>query len=147
MKALLELEFIDKIDGAFPYHDPKACSKLIDEAIRISPNSVFAVTEEICRIPDEDRENIPYLFLTGLLKTIDEKFDHPLKPLVLKIAGRMLKQEETTVEEAGKNLEQVRPYPGQYAAMNILYFSCFDDEGKLDKVWDSIIAEWDDVLM
>lgn len=144
MKAIQELEFIDKIDSNFPYHDRAECIKLIDEALSISPNSVFAVVEEICRIPDEERENTSYLFLADLLKTIDKKFEHPLKELVFKIAGRMLKQEETSVEEAGKNLEMVRPYPRQYSAMNILYYSCFDDDGKLDKLWESIIKEWDD---
>lgn len=147
MKTLQELEFIDKIDGNFPYHDHAECLRLIDEAIRISPNCVFAVVEEICRIPDEERENTSFLFLNDLIKTIEKKFEHPLKELVFAVAKRMLKQEETPVEEAGKNLEQVRPYPRQYAAMNILYYSCFDDEGKLDKVWDSIIKEWDDSLM
>lgn len=147
MKALQELEFIDKIDSNFPYHDHAQCLKLIDEAISISPNAVFAVVEEICRIPDEDRENTSFLFLNDLLKTIDKKFEHPLKDLVFKIAKRMLQQEETPVEEAALNLERVRKYPMQYSAMNILYYSCFDDEGKLDQVWDSIIKEWDDALM
>lgn len=143
MNLIKELEFIDKIDCNFPYHDHQACLNLIDEGLSISPNSVYAIVEEICRIPDEERENTPFLFLLDVLKTIDKKFQHPLKELVFKIAIRMIKQEETSVEEAALNIEQVRPYVRQYAALNILYYSCFDDEGKLNKIWDSIIREWD----
>jgi hypothetical protein len=143
MNFVKELEFIDKIDCNFPYHDHQTCLNLIDEALGISPNSVFAVVEEICRIPDEERENTPFLFLMDLLKTIDRKFEHPLKELVFKVAKRMIKQEETSVEETALNIEQVRPHVRQYAALNIIYYSCFDDEGKLNKAWDSIIREWD----
>ena len=84
MNILKELEFIDRIDGNFPYGDRKECIKLMDEAVLISPNASFAVIEEICRIPDEDRALLPFLALLDLLKEIEKRFEHPLKELIVK---------------------------------------------------------------
>lgn len=143
MNILKELEFIDKIDGNFPYGNFKDCLKLIDEAISISPNSVFAVVEEICRIPDEDRITVAFLALKNLLNEVEKKFKHPLKEMVLKIANRMLAEQETTLEETLINLELVRKFPRQFASLNIIYYSCHGDEKKLNDSWNSIIKEWD----
>jgi len=145
MNILKELEFIDKIDGAFPYANRKECTQLINEAIQISPNAIFAVVEEICRIPDEDREQIPFLSLIDLLKEIDTKFNHPLKEMILKVANRMVKEQETPLEETLLNLEELRKFPRQFACLNIVFYSCHDDEEKRGEVWDSIIKEWDDL--
>jgi len=146
LKTILELEFIDSIDSKFPYRDRKACLKLIDEAISISDNCVFAVVEEVCRIPDEERDAVPFLFLNELLKIIDGKFEHPVKQTVLTIAGRMLKQEETPGSEAVANMESLKQFPRLYAALNILYHSSFDESGMLDKAWDEVIKHWDNAI-
>lgn len=144
LNTIRELAFIDQIDGNFPYHDSKACAGLIDEALSISPNAVFAVVEEICRIPDEDREVVPFLHLTGLLRIIDQKFEHPLKKVVLMVARRMLELEETPGPEAAANIDSLVNFPRQFAALNIFYYSSFDDSGILDKAWDRVIKAWDD---
>ncbi|MES2679033.1 MAG: hypothetical protein V4635_04075 [Bacteroidota bacterium] len=143
LKTMLELAFIDGVDGNFPYSNRKECLKLIDEAIGISPNCVFAVVEEIGRIPDEEREQVPFLQLTELLKLIEKKFDHPMKATVLKVARRMLNQEETPVEEVVANMEALKKFPRQFAALNIFYYSSFDESGKRDEAWDGVIREWD----
>jgi hypothetical protein len=41
MNILKELEFIDRIDGNFPYGDRKECIKLMDEAVLISPRALL----------------------------------------------------------------------------------------------------------
>jgi hypothetical protein len=143
MNILKELEFIDSIDGHFPYQDRAACLKLIEEAIVISPNAVYAVIEEIARIPDEDREIIPFLSLIDLLKIIDAKFNHPLKNKIIAVATNMVKEKETPLEETLLNLEEVRKFPRLFSALNIIFYSCFGDEKKLNAAWDSIIKEWD----
>jgi hypothetical protein len=33
-------------------------------------------------------------------------------------------------------------HPQQYAALSIIYFSIDDEDGKLEKVWNSITTEW-----
>jgi len=144
LKTMRELDFIDRIESGFPYSDRKESLKLIDEAISISSNSVFAVVEEIARIPDEEREQVPFLALTEFLKIIETKFEHPLKVAVLMTARRMLAQEETALDEVITNIQSLKKFPRQFAALNIFYYSSFDESGALDKVWDELIKEWDD---
>ncbi len=50
--------------------------------------------------------------------------------------------QKLSVNEAITKSEIVRGYPGQYSALNILYFSCDDIANKLDAINDSIITEW-----
>lgn len=145
--AIRELAFIDSIDGNFPYANRKACLTLIDEATEISANALFAIVEEICRIPDEEREQTSFLSLSELLKIAEKKATHPLKSLVFKVANRMLQQDETLVEEAVANIEALKNHPRQYAALNIFYYSSFDESGKLDEAWDAVIKEWDNVII
>ncbi|MDO9000079.1 MAG: hypothetical protein Q7W45_09970 [Bacteroidota bacterium] len=140
MEALKELEFINKIEDNFPFENYFESVKLIDEAIKISPNSVFAIVEEICKEAGE--ENASEEALVNLLKTIDKKFDHPLRKIILETAQNIILNEETTLEEAIANMELVRPYPQQYAALSIIYFSADDLKGKSEKVWNSITTEW-----
>lgn len=143
MNILKELEFIDRIDGNFPYGDRKECIKLMDEAVLISPNASFAVIEEICRIPDEDRALLPFLALLDLLKEIEKRFEHPLKELIVKVASRMIKEQESSLEETLLNLESLKKYPRQFACLNIIFYSCHGDETKLNAGWDEIIKLWD----
>jgi hypothetical protein len=140
MESLKELEFIDKIEDNFPFENYVESVKLIDDAIKISPNSVYAVIEEICKAADE--EGLPEEALINLLKNIDKKFDHPLRKLILETAQNIILQEELSIEETIANMEQVRVHPQQYAALSIIYFSVDDEEGKLEKVWNSITTEW-----
>lgn len=140
MEALKELEFIDKIEDNFPFDNYLESVKLINEAISISPNSVFAVIEEICKISGEDvvEEEI----LISLLKHIDKKFEHPLRKLILETAQNIILQEEITADETLANMELVRVHPQQYAALSILYFSTEDVDGKLEATWNNITTEW-----
>ena len=140
MESLKELEFIDKIEDNFPFENYVESVKLIDEAIKISPNSVFAVIEEICKAADE--EGLPEDALINLLKNIDKKFDHPLRKLILETAQNVILQEEISLAETMANMELVRPHPQQYAALSIIYFSVDDVDGKLETVWNSITTEW-----
>ncbi len=140
MEALKELEFIDKIEDNFPFDNYLESVKLINEAIAISPNSVFAVIEEICKIAGE--EVVDDETLISLLKHIDKKFEHPLRKLMLETAQDIILQEKITVNGVLESMEMVRKYPQQYAALNILVFSTEDKNGKLEKLWNEITTEW-----
>ncbi|MBA3680220.1 MAG: hypothetical protein H0W73_03395 [Bacteroidetes bacterium] len=140
MQALKELEFIDKIEDSFPFENYLHSLKLIDEAISISPNSVFAVIDEIAKIAGGDA--VSEETLINLLKHIDKKFEHPLRKLLLETTQSIILQEEITIEETIANMELVRKHSKQYAALSTLYFSTPDKEGQLEKVWNSITDEW-----
>ncbi|MDP1800743.1 MAG: hypothetical protein Q8L81_05295 [Bacteroidota bacterium] len=140
MEALKELEFIDKIEDNFPIENYLHCIKIIDEAITISPNSVFAVIEEICKNAATDVVHEETLI--NLLKHIDKKFEHPLRKLILETAQNVILEEEMSMNETIANMEKVREHTGQYSALSVIYFSIEDVDGKLEKIWDSITTEW-----
>lgn len=138
----IETKFIDSIDCNFPYDDKQECLRLIDEAMGISENAVFFVTEEICRMPVTKRDKVEISYLVELLTYIRDKFDHPIKEIIFDTADKMIRGQDLTVDEAIKRMEIVRGYRGQFAALSILYFSCDDIEGRLEPLWDSIRTDW-----
>ena len=142
MKSNLEEQFIDRIDCNFPYRDNEQCLSLIDEAVSISANSIFKVIEELCRIPISDKQHVSEQYLLELLKLTAEKFENPLKEIIVGTATKMILEEELSVDEVISKMELVRQFPGQFSALSILYFSCNDKEEKLEPIWDSILAEW-----
>ncbi|WP_018342825.1 hypothetical protein [Cytophaga aurantiaca] len=142
MEKNKEQEFIDKIDCRFPYQNRKKCFDLINEAIALSPNAVFSVIEEICRIPSDERNSTSTFFLIELLTDIRNKFDHPLKEMILSVAQKMVQEEDIDVDDAISKMLVIKNYTGQYAALSILYCSCDDIHGKLEPVWKSIRHHW-----
>lgn len=140
MEALKELEFINKIEDSFPFENYLHCIKLIDEAVSISSNSVFAIIDEIAKMAGSD--SVSDETLVNLLKHIDKKFEHPLRKLLLETAQNIIFGEKVSIKVAIANMEKVRKYPKQYAALSTLYFSVPDKDGQLEKVWNSITDEW-----
>jgi hypothetical protein len=134
--------FIDKIDCNFPYHDRQECIKLIDTAATFSTNAMFAVIAEICRVPHSEKENVTTEFLLDLLSQTKSKFNHPLKEIVLDTADKMIQGTELKVDNAIAKMKIIKKYPGQLAALSILYFSCDDKDGKLEPVWKDIMNDW-----
>jgi|SRR5690606_11315404 hypothetical protein len=137
-----EYKFLDKIDCNFPYLDKQESRELIIEASFISANALFSVIEEICRIPISIRPEVPNAVLFELLYESAEKVNHPIKELVVETAEKMLQDQELTVEEVIEKMQIIRKYPGQFAALSILYSSCDDTDGKLEAIWNTIINEW-----
>lgn len=137
-----EIDFVNKIDCRFPYGNRKECLNLIDEALGVSSNAVFSVIEEICRAPLSEREKVSNRHLSELLNAIDERFEHPLKEMILSVTNRLIRQQEISVGSAEEYMKAVDDFPGQYAALDIVYFSCDDRDGKLESLWDDIIARW-----
>jgi hypothetical protein len=137
-----EESFFDKVHCKFPYHNKVECLKLIDEAVSLSPDDVFKVMEELCRIPVLEKRIIPTDLLIDLLNTTASKFNHPLKDIILDVSVKMVHGKELTVDDAISKMELVKAYPLQYSALSILYFSCDDKEGKLELIWSNILSEW-----
>src|SRR5574337_331624 len=133
---------LDKIDCNFPYHDRQESLKLIDEASKLSPNALFGVIEELCRIPQSEKAGISATELLDLLTLTGEKINHPLKKLIWDIAEKMINSRELTVEEAISGMKSVSEYPGQFAALSIVYFSCDDKDQKLESLWEEICQNW-----
>ena len=138
----IEIQFSDKIACKFPYHDRQESLRLIEQAATISTNALFSVIEELCRIPESARSTVSTETLLELLTLTANKLDHPVKDIIVDAAGKMIHRQELTVDDAILKMKTVQQYPGQFAALSILYFSCDDKEERLEPIWDSIRVEW-----
>ena len=137
-----EIEFLDKIDCNFPYLDRKKCVNIINEANSISSNATFSVIDEICRIPQSERTKVTNETLFELLNLVEVSFKHPLKPAIIETAKKMINNELLEIENVISVMNRIREFKGQYAALSILYFSCNDDDEKLEIIYNEIINEW-----
>lgn len=137
-----EIQFLDKIDCNFPYQDRQESLRLIERASTLSTNALFSIIEELCRVPESERPNASTEALLDLLALTANKINHPLKELIVETADKMIRRQELTVDDVILKMQTVQNYPGQFAALSILYFSCDDKDGKLEPIWDNIINEW-----
>jgi hypothetical protein len=139
-----EQGFLDHIACCFPYHDETAWRALIDLGRTISPNAAFAVLEEISRPPRG--ESISPSVLQGIGIYWRANFDHPLADLILDCAMALIDRREIPAQRAYEIMETIAQYPGQYAALNIVYFACEEAEhlsGEVDRRCDAITACWE----
>jgi hypothetical protein len=132
--------YLEKIDCNLPYSDFKKCKSLIDEAIDISEEAVYAVVHEIVRVPKgavatlEDRKE--------LLHYIDSSFKHPLKETVFNLSISLIESRQISPEIAISAMNKISTFKGCYGALNIAYFSCWNDE--VEKLYNSIKIKWKD---
>lgn len=136
-----EEEFIDKIDGNFPYEDALAASALMLEASRLSPKACFKVIQEICGIEDFKREEISDMQLISMVNEMKRKFEHPLKELITDVAIKIINKVDLPLDQALAAMQEVRKYPELYPPLWILYFSCYEDG--VEELKEEIIDEWD----
>jgi len=137
-----EIQFLDKIDCNFPYTDRQESQRLIEQASTLSTNALFSVIEELCRMPESERSTVSTETLLDLLTLTAGKLNHPLKDIIVDTADKMIRRQELTVDDVIFKMKTVQQYPGQFAALSILYFSCDDKEERLEPIWDSIRGEW-----
>lgn len=137
-----EIQFLDKIDCNFPYQDREESLRLIELASTLSTNALFSIVEELCRISEPERPDVSTETLLDLLTLTANRINHPLKGLIVETADKMIRREELTVDDVILKMQKVQMYPGQSAALSILYFSCDDKDEKLEPIWDNIISEW-----
>jgi hypothetical protein len=131
-----EQEFLDEIDCRFPYDDPDRCRRLIDRGIAISPNAAFGVLHKICRPPRSARA-APHQ-LIQLLDYWRSRFSHPLGDMMGEAAASMIHARELPVDDVMRRMRLVAQYPGLYAALAILAFSCDDTEDRLQPLMGAI---------
>ena len=141
-----EAIFIDKIDCNFPYEKKDECLSLIKEASKLTPNAMFAVIEELCRIPNSERDQISSKELNELLSIASSSFHHPIKEMIVEVAQKMIDGQEILVENAISKMRNVQKYPGHFSALSILYSSCDDKKGELEPVWKEIREEWNQII-
>lgn len=140
MSDIEETNFNRKIDCLLSYGDINACKSLMDEAVSISDNAMFTVLHEICRAPSS-KNVLP----TTQLKLADiwlEKATHQKSFDIYTLAKKMIDGENISVEQSIQILDKVSEFPELSSALQIVYFSCDDVDGKMEYHYEKIVKSW-----
>jgi hypothetical protein len=136
-----EQAFSDEIDCRLPYRDLDRCKELTDRGIAISPNAAFCVLHEICRPPRS--EEISVNRLLELLDYWQARFAHPVAPMLADVARSMIVGRPLSTDDAIERMRVLAEFPGLYAALAVLHFSCDDNEDRLGPIDAAIRRKWD----
>ena len=140
---MTEQAFIDSIDCRFPYTDRNAGRHLVFEACHLSANAAFAVLDELARpgvgadAPVELRQE-----LISVLEDTLKHWPHPLAPILVPVARRLVAGDKLSVPEALVCMQAIRSYSGRYAALSLAYMSCDDVAGEAEALYKEIINSW-----
>ena len=136
---MTEAEFISSIDCRFPYNDRRKASELIGASLRISTNAVFTVVHELAR--SGRGASVSFAVLLELLSELENQFEHPLKTLVFAISRRMILGEKLSEHEVLQAISQVVQFPGEYQALNVIYFSGEPHES-VEFAYEAVCHRW-----
>ncbi len=139
---LQEQAFKDKIACRFPYNDPEAATRLMDEARGISLNASFCALYEICSPPHPSPTTRSRQ--QELMRQWASSNDHPLVEVVLPSAAARIEGRQLSPAEATQALSHVGQVDGQLAALAVV-LSATDDasptvmdiEQKLRSLWST----------
>lgn len=137
---MTEIEFIETVDGRFPYDDAILARELIDLGVAISPNAAFMVLHEICRPPRSCA--VSGGRLNELLAEWTVVFCHPLVEEVLPAATAMIKNREISAKDAIHLIKSISGYANQFNALSIAYFACDDIAGEVESEYQAVIGAW-----
>ncbi len=136
-----EQAFIEAIDCCFPYEDTELAMALLQEGCAISANAAFMVLHELARRPSTS--TVTDEVCHHLLDAFEAQFEHPLRPLMVKVARRMINGEALRRSECLDAMAQVAQHPGQYAALGTLHFSGRpEDWDTVCDQYEAIVAAW-----
>ncbi len=136
-----EAEFIEAIDGRFPYGDERLALELIDEGCAISANAAYMVVHELARRPHGNKAADARCL--QLLDLVDARLAHPVKDLVLGVARRMVRRERVPLDECAAIMREVGMYRDQCNALAVVYLACDDDQMEtVERLYADVIAAW-----
>jgi hypothetical protein len=98
------------------------------------------VLHEICRVPRSEKMNRARA--ECILSHIRQRFRHPALRVIEPAIESYLSQEKLRPATAAALMRRLATYRGQYNALAICYLSAYDSEGKLDRLYEQIIAHW-----
>ena len=145
-----EAQLISDVDAKFPYNDPQAAAALIRRACAISSNAAFTIPYELAVRPRSAQTEVEPETVLLLLDIWSKLYEHPLKALILRFAQAMVRGETLPLPLAIDAMEIVSNHPGEYQALNVIYFSQrgaghdADIDADIDAAYDDVHALWDD---
>ncbi|MGJ8483599.1 hypothetical protein ACSFVZ_06175 [Pseudoalteromonas sp. SYSU M81236] len=133
-------EFYYSIDCNFPYHNESEWKRIIQQSIEIGGDAPFMVLHEICRVPASEKiEEAKHLQMYYFWK---ESFSSPVQKIVEPAALSYINKEELTDNEALEIMVKLSKFPNSYNALQVVLFSCPDDEELVDEKYEEIVSTW-----
>ena len=134
-----EQEFLDAIDGRFPFTNTQRARDIIRVGCSISAEAAFAVVYELA-VPGASAR-APRAIRHDLLNLVDEELDHPAKELVLPIVRKRINGEMTPGNDIIVAMKEVEKRGCVWSALNILSYSCVEeDEDAVSETYEQIVA-------
>ena len=135
-----EQTFFDAIDSAFPLDNRERALRLANAACDISSNAAFFVVDQVARPPAGALA--PFDTRLKVLNEIRGRLHHPLAELVLPIAEALVTGDRISIEQAERALSQVGEWPGEHAALGLVYFAADDRDERLAERYNRVRAQW-----
>ena len=133
-------EFYYSIDCNFPYHDENEWKRIIQQSIEIGDDAPFMVLHEICRVPASEKiEESKHLEMYNYWK---ESFSSPVQEIVEPASLTYINKGELTDNEALVIMVKLSKFPNSYNALQVVLFSCPDDEELVDGKYEEIVSMW-----
>lgn len=138
-----EHEYIESIDGSFPFADEKQWKDAINQGIAISDNAAFYPLYEISSEPAGVQVE-----LSELLKMVDywsSRYSHPLKDVVLEAAYAAINNSSFSREKILRYLDIIGKYQGLYSAIEVILCAGPEDDEEIDAKCNEIYKMWKDI--
>lgn len=133
-------EFYYSIDCKFPYHQESEWKRIIEQSIEIGEDAPFLVLHEICRVPASEKlDQVKHM---EVYKYWKQSFASPVQDIVEPAALSYINKTEITDSEALDIMERLSPFPKSYNALQVVLFSCPDDDELVDEKYENIVAMW-----
>ena len=133
-------EFYYSIDCKFPYHDESEWKRIIHQSIDIGGDAPFMVLHEICRVPASEKlEEAKHLEMYNYWK---ESFSCPVQEIVEPASLTYIHKGELTDKEALEIMVKISKFPNSYNALQVVLFSCPDDDELVDDKYEEIVSIW-----
>ena len=133
-------EFYYSIDCKFPYHQEWEWKQIIDQSIEIGEDAPFLVLHEICRVPAS--EKLDQAKHMEIYKYWKQSFASPVQDIVEAASLSYINKTEVSGSEALGIMEELSAFPKSYNALQVVLFSCPDDNELVEKKYESIVAQW-----
>lgn len=133
-------EFYYSIDCKFPYHDESEWKRIIERSIELGEEAPFLVLHELCRVPASEKlEQAKHMEIYNYWK---QSFSSPLQEIVEPASLSYINKGELTDSEALEIMDKLSEFPKSYNALQVVLFSCPDDDELVDEKYESIVGMW-----
>ncbi|TKB45294.1 hypothetical protein [Thalassotalea mangrovi] len=133
-------EFYYSIDCKFPYHDESEWKRIVAQSIEIGEDAPFLVLHEICRLPAS--EKLEHAKHMEMYKYWKNSFFSPVQEIVEPASLSYINKMELSDNEALAIMDKLSEYPESFNALQVVLFSCPDDDENVDNKYRETIRLW-----